>query len=252
MNHWKRFALLAFVMWRQSTALLAADAQVLFDTANGLLAQGKQIEAVRIYEQITATGQTSPALERNWAQASFQNGQPGPALYHLRRAERLAPRDANVGADLALLRSKLSSTPTGTDLSALGFLRLDEWAGLALAAVWIWFGLLIAAKLSARVRAAVSGFAFGSGVVALVLLAALVAATQRQFHEPDAIVLNADTPVRQSPLDEAKATFNLPAATELAVRDTKDGWLMVEEPASQRFGWLRRTQVVRVSGPERN
>ena len=37
MNHWKRFALLAFVMWRQSTALLAADAQVLFDTANGLL-----------------------------------------------------------------------------------------------------------------------------------------------------------------------------------------------------------------------
>ena len=157
-------------------------------------------------------------------------------------------------ADLTLLRSKLNSTLSGTDWSALGFLRLDEWAWLALASVWLWFALLFAAKLSARAREAVRGFAFGSGVVALGLVAALAAAAQRQFHEPDAIVLNADTPVRQSPLDEAKATFNLPAATELAVRDAKDGWLMVEEPGSQRFGWLRRTQVVRVSGPssERN
>lgn len=229
--------------------LRAAEAQALFDTANALLAQGKAVEAARLYEQIAATGPTSPALERNWAQAGFQNGQPGPALFHLRRAERLSPRDENVRADLVLLRSKLNTSPTGTDWSALGFLRLDEWAWLALAAVWIWFALLFAAKLGARARLAVRGFVFGSGVVALGLLAALFAAAQRQFHEPDAIVLNADTPLRQSPLDEAKVTLNLPAAAELAVRDAKDGWLMVEEPAAQRFGWVRRTHVVRVSGP---
>jgi hypothetical protein len=251
----RRFLLILCLAAGFADALRAADSQALFDSANALLAQGKAVEAARLYEQITATGLTSPALERNWAQASFQNGQPGAALFHLRRAERLSPRDENVRADLALLRSKLNFSPTGTDWSALGWLRLDEWAWLALAAVWIWFALLFAAKLSPRARNAVRGFAFGSGVVALGLVAALFAAAQRQFHEPDAIVLNADTPLRQSPLDEAKVTLNLPAATELAVRDAKDGWLMVEEPTAQRFGWVRRAQVVRVSGPaaaERN
>ena len=61
------------------------------------------------------------------------------------------------------------------------------------------------------------------------------------------MVLAADTPVRQSPLEEAKVSFAAPAAAELRVRDTKDGWLMVEDPASQRFGWLKQAQVARVS-----
>ncbi len=226
----------------------AADADAPFEAANRLLAQGKAVEASKAYEKIAAGGRTSPALERNWAQACYQSGRPGPALAHLRRAVRLDPRDADVRADLAVLRAKIGdSIGSADDASAvLRVLKLDEWAWLALAAVWTWCGMLCAGRVSPVARAALRGFTTGSGAVAIVLSAVLFAATKQRADEPDAVVLAPDTPVRQSPLDEAKATFAVPAAAELRVRDAKDGWLMVEEPATQRFGWLKQSDVLRV------
>lgn len=226
----------------------AADADVSFESANRLLAQGKAVEASKTYEQIASGGRTSPALERNWAQACYQSGRPGPALAHLRRATRIAPRDADVRADLAVLRAKIgNSLGSSDDASAvLRVLKLGEWAWLALAAVWIWCGMLCAGHVSPVARAALRGFTTGAGAVAIVLSALLFAATKQRAGEPDAVVLAPDTPVRQSPLDEAKAIFAVPAAAELRVRDTKDGWLMVEETATQRYGWLKQSEVVRI------
>lgn len=242
------FQLLWLTLSLAGRPLIAAEADTAFEAANRLLAQGKAAEAARAYATVApATGATSAALERNWAQACYQSQQPGLALLHLRRAERLAPRDESVRADLALLRSKLGTPAEATDdLHLLRALRLDEWAWLALIAVWLWFALLFAAKLSPRLRTAVSGFGIGTGLVALTLCGLLAAAYGEQAHTPDTIVLAGDTPVRQSPLDEAKVTFTVAAATELRVRDHKDGWLMVEDAAAQRFGWLKQTQVGRL------
>ena len=239
--------LLGLLLGLAGSRLLAADAEAAFDAANRLLAQGHAAEAARAYAAISPDGATSVALERNWAQACYQNQQPGLALLHLLRAERLAPRDESVRADLALLRSKLSAPAAPPeDLPFLRALRLDEWAWLALVAVWLWFALLFAARLSPRLRAALSGFTLGSGLVAMALGGLLAAAYAGQSRAPDAVVLAGDTPVRQSPLDEAKATFTVPAATELRVRDHKYGWLMVEDAGGQRFGWLRENQVGRI------
>lgn len=226
----------------------AADADAAFESANRLLALGKAGDASKAYEQIAAAGRTSPALERNWAQACYQSGRPGPALAHLRRATRLDPRDADVRADLAVLRTKIGNGLGSSDdaAAALRLLKLDEWAWLALGAVWIWFVMLGASRVSPVAHAALRGFTTGSGAVAIVLSALLFAAVKQRAGEPDAVVLAPDTPVRQSPLDEARATFAVPAAAELRVRDTKGGWLMVEETATQRFGWLKQSEVLRI------
>lgn len=226
----------------------AADATAAFDAANRLLAQGQAEAAVHAYEAVAPTGTSSVALERNWAQACYLSQHPGAALLHLRRAERLSPRDESVRADLELLRSRLGTVKAAAGGPAfLRGLRLDEWAGLTLSATWLWFTLLLAARLSPRGRSALKGFDVGAGVVALALGGLLVAAFTEQSRAPDAIVLAGDTPVHQSPLDEAKVTFTVPAATELRVRDSKDGWLLVEDPAAPRFGWLKQTQVGRVA-----
>ena len=224
---------------------LSENASAAFDAANRLLAQGHAQAAAQAYEAVLPAGTTSVALERNWAQACYQSQLPGVALLHLRRAERLDPRDESVRADLELLRTRLGGTRIA--MSELSFLRLDEWAWLALIATWFWFTLLFAARLSPRCRSAWHGFGFGAGLVALLLGGLLVAAFTEQAHAPDAIVLAGDTPVHQSPLEEAKVTFTLPAAAELRVRDTKDGWLLVEDPAAPRFGWLKLKQVGRVA-----
>ena len=221
------FQLFWLILALASRPLVAGDADAAFEAANRLLAQGKAAEAAHAYAAVApATGVTSPALERNWAQACYQSQQPGLALLHLRRAERLAPRDESVRADLTLLHTKLGAPAEATDdLHLLRTLRLDEWAWLALIAVWLWFAVLFAAKLSPRLRTATSGFGVGTGLVALILCGLLAAAYSEQAHAPDAVVLAADTPVRQSPLDEAKVTFTVAAATELRVRDHKGGWL---------------------------
>ena len=247
MNFRKLIPLLWLTLSLASRPLLAVDAGAAFEAANRLLAQGHAAEAARAYAAIAPDGATSAALERNWAQACYQSQQPGAALLHLRRAERLAPRDEAVRADLVLLRSKLGAPSEATDeLHFLRTLRLDEWAWLTLIAVWLWFALLFAAKLSPRLRTAVSGFGVGTGLAALALGGLLISAYREQASAPDAIVLASDTPVRQSPLDEAKVTFTVAAATELRVRDHKESWLMVEEAATQRFGWLKQEQVGRL------
>ncbi|HTH48114.1 MAG TPA: hypothetical protein VMB21_11415 [Candidatus Limnocylindria bacterium] len=241
------FRLLWLTLGLAGCPLVAADTDAAFEAANRLLAQGRAAEAARAYAAISPNGATSAALERNWAQACYQSQQPGPALFHLRRAEQLVPRDESVRADLVLLRRKLGiSADPAEELPFLRSLRLDEWAWLALIAVWLWFALLFAAKLSPRLRVAIRGFGVGTGLVALVLCGLLAGAYAEQSQAPDAVVLAGDTPVRQSPLEEAKATFTVPAATELRVRDHKDGWLMVEDAATQRFGWLKATQVGRL------
>jgi hypothetical protein len=79
--------------------------------------------------------------------------------------------------------------------------------------------------------------------VTLVLVALTVAALLEFRSRPDAIVLKADTVLRQSPIDEARPAFTAPMAAELKIRDSRPGWVMGEDPASGRFGWVPRQQL---------
>jgi len=57
---------------------------------------------------------------------------------------------------------------------------------------------------------------------------------------------NPQTPVRISPLDEAKAAFELPAGASLKTRTFREGWYLVEDPRTDRSGWVRANQLTRL------
>jgi tetratricopeptide (TPR) repeat protein len=79
---------------------IAAD----FSAANKLYAEGKFTASAAAYEKILQSDAVSPALWFNDGNAEFKSGHIGEAIVAYRRAELLAPRDADVRANLDFVR----------------------------------------------------------------------------------------------------------------------------------------------------
>lgn len=215
-----------------------------FDAANRLTAEGKFAAGAAAYDALATGGQTSPALEYNRAQARLKAGQIGSAWAHLRLAQRLAPRDSAIRLAVEQVAPRVPGGGSSSGAGRwLGWLTLNEWAVLALAGMWIWGGLLLTSRWvpgwSARARAAT----WITGGCALLASALLVLAAWSQRQGMDTIVLRPDTTVRVSPLDEARTAFSLAEGAEVRRGTIHGDWLMIEEPVSRRFGWVKQSDV---------
>src|SRR5688572_270653 len=100
-----------------------------FDAANALYEQGKFSEAAAGYEKILKDGAASPPIYFNLGNAHFKVGAVGRALVAYRQAEKVAPRDAEVRANLRFTRNQVQGPtlrPTWLQ-NTLGRLTLNEW-----------------------------------------------------------------------------------------------------------------------------
>lgn len=238
-GHWLLLA------WLTALAAGAASPTEHFNTGNTHLAKGQPAEALAAYGRI-APEVTSAALEFNRGLAHAQLGQLGQALGRLRRAERLAPRDREIGVALRQVRARVSgpaSVSSALD-QTLGRLTLNEWAGLAAVSGWAWFGLLFAARLRPALRQQVQGYVVSFGFIALGFALALGLAWWSRGQEASVIAKQANAAVRISPLDEAKVAFTANDGSEFRLTEQRDGWLRVEEPTSGRSGWLSAQSAV--------
>ena len=86
----------------------SAEVNVKFEQANRLYEQGKYGEAANAYESIVKSRGGSTALYFNLGNAYFKDGQLGRALFHYRMAERMAPRDPDIEANLRLTRERVA------------------------------------------------------------------------------------------------------------------------------------------------
>ncbi len=236
---WVRFLMAVGLFHR-----LAADPQADFDQANRALAQSKYSDAIEQYHRLLRQG-TSPALENNLGLAYYQSGQMGQAIAHFRRADRLAPRDAEIQANLRLARGKISKSG-GIEGGEGPTLTLNEWAFLPLGAVWLAGGFWGLSRLNPRAASVLHGYAWGAGLLALGLGGFVARAAILRYQEPDLVVVRPDAALRQSPFPEAKSIINLPEGIELHVEDVRSDWFLVRDLNSNRTGWLRQDMVERI------
>src|SRR5581483_12000400 len=82
----------------------AADSAMEFSTANKLYAEGKFAGAAGLYEKMIDDGARSANLWFNDGNAEFKAGNPGKAIVAYRKAALLAPRDAEIRANLDFVR----------------------------------------------------------------------------------------------------------------------------------------------------
>src|SRR5258706_14643648 len=87
--------------------LFAADVATDFSAANKLYAEGKFTAAAGAYEKILQKGASSPALLFNYANAEFKSGHLCQAIAADHQVAQLAPRDAEIRANLAFVRNQV-------------------------------------------------------------------------------------------------------------------------------------------------
>ncbi len=224
----------------------ADDPTAVFDRANALYEQGKFSEAAAAYEKILQAGRASSALYFNLGNALFKSGQLGRAIVNYRLAQRLAPRDPDIQANLQFARGSVVGAGLRKEARWARWLRLatlNEVTGITVCAVWVWLGFLTAGlrwpswKRSLRTYTT----AAGAGVGLLAMWLGVV--VYERSRSATAVVIARDAVVRYGPLEESQSAYTARDGLELAVLDEKNGWLQVADH-NKRLGWLEAKQLV--------
>lgn len=225
-------------------SLFASDAAIEFSHANQLYAEGKFSDAARAYESILNSGVVSQNLLFDYGNAEFKSGNLGRAVAAYRRAAMLAPRDADVRANLDFARNQVQG-PTWRQTwweNWLAGLSLNEWTALAAITFWLAFILFAAIQFRPVWKNALRAPARGFAVAAAFFCACLVAAATVHFSDSIAVVVLPDAVTRVGPFDDAQNVFAVHDGAELSVLDRRNGWVQVSD-GSGRTGWMKNSQV---------
>lgn len=215
-----------------------------FDAANKLYAEGKFAEAAGLYEKMLQSGAVSPALYFNCGNAEFKAGHPGRAIAAFRQAAQLAPRDAEIRANLDFVRNQVQ----GPTLRAsrwsdwLGALTLNEWSGWAAATVWLMFALLAVRQIRPALKTGLRGLTRAAVAAVAVCCACTGVDAALHFSRQSAVVVVPEASARSGPFDEAQSSFTVHDGAELSVLDRHGDWVQTTDGAG-RIGWLQRKQV---------
>ena len=234
-------ALLALIGY---TKTFAADMASDFSAANELYAKGKFADAATAYEKILQTSGQSAALLFNCGNAEFKAGHLGKAIAAYRQAEFLSPRDPELRATLAFVRSQVQggSQHEGHWQNWLGSLSLNEGAVLTAIFVWAMFALLAARqiwpalgpKLQTATRLCIVLVVFSGGVLAV--------QAANHFNSAIAVVTGPEATARSGPFEDGQAAFTAHDGAEMRVLDRHDDWVQVSDP-SGKIGWMNQKQV---------
>jgi tetratricopeptide (TPR) repeat protein len=222
----------------------AEDPTPAFDAANKLYEGGKFAEAAAAYQKLAQTSPGSAAVYFNLGNAFFKSGQIGRAIVAYHQAEKIAPRDPDIRANLQFARNQIQG-PTlvpGRWQRWLGKLTLNEWTMLASGVFWLWLLLLAGLQWRPALRPALRGSIVTLAVAAVLLCACLAAAWSENRPQHTAVVISQDASVHNGPFDESPTAFRLNDGAELRILDEKDNWLQVTADG-RRIGWLRRDKV---------
>ncbi len=238
---------MALVVCAATGGVHAMSPEALFFQGNTAYAAQDYRQAIAHYEAVLAQGVASANLFFNLGNAHFKSGNLGKAILNYERARRLAPRDADIAANLEFARSEARAPacphplweqilfPFAARLSPLMLQRstslLYALAVVAWSLAWIHLGWQRRWRIVAAVASLGSVFA-GSNVLWL------------EYGRPwtrEAVVVQ-PTPARFAPETEATEHFRLLAGASVSIREQRGEWSLVQRCDGRR-GWVPRGSV---------
>ena len=203
------------------------------------------VKALDLYRQVAQSVQ-NPVVYYDLGCAAFKAGSVGEAVWSFEKAHRLAPRDADVNANLEFARGRIkdSAPEEESDLltrivwGPLERVSMNELA-TALSIVW-WLAMAsLLAMMLARDPARRASLRLPIGVFfGLVVILAIPFALKYHAEEmtQHAVVLAREVPVLSGPATDEIKRFVLHEGTKVRVMGRWDKWIHVALPNGEN-GW---------------
>jgi hypothetical protein len=200
--------------------------------------------ACRTHAATTEEKGYSASALYNSANAYARAGKPGLAVLNYERANLLAPDDPDVDANLRFVRESahVAAEPRRwiDPLVTVARPAVVAWLGVA-GVVMIGAALLAGLRTPRRRRTRRAAMAVGAALVAFTVSNGLV--LWPKLHE--AVILNAATPARASPVPMGDPLFVLPEAETVRITAEHDDFVLVRTRAG-RAGWVSRANLAPV------
>jgi hypothetical protein len=243
-------AVVALVAWMPAPGLAQDAAERAFDLGIRLYEEGDFAGAAEAFDQVLESGVEDATVHYNLGNASFKAGRLGAAVYHYRRAHALAPRDADIAANLEYARFLALDRIEGarTDRPVDGWLdRItpDEAAMLPMA-LWILAGAAGCAwQLFRPGRGPFRSATLALAAAWVVTLAGAGWVSHRASRQDEGVVLAREATVRNGPGTSFETAFVLHEGAEVVVEGERGEWIEVSLPGDLR-GWIDEGSIARL------
>jgi hypothetical protein len=233
-------------------ALARADvSDTRLDEANRAFQDGRDDEAVVLFQQLISDRGYSAPLCFDLANAELKAGHLGPALLNYERARYLAPGDADINHNLQLARKQAGLDPDPYRWWQIVLRSIDwtVWLGIILGALALLFlavlGTAFADALGRTLRVApVALRRFFKGVIFITipvtLFFAFVELSAYGFNARiEGVIVAKQAPLRLSPFDSADQTGTLPEGELVTVEQRHNDYFWVDQ-RSKQSGWVQQ------------
>jgi tetratricopeptide (TPR) repeat protein len=232
------------------TSAAAMDPEQYFEQGNTYFEAKQYDSAIIAYQQITDLGLASAPVYFNLGNAYFRNGDLGHAILNYLRAQRLAPADEDIAANLDFAQRFTSVQMEGVELNPVSSLfesivapyRLDTLA-------WVssFFFILTVLFLIMRYGFVVHGSIFRVGItVSIVLLvSASILTTVKYRHDyltQWAVIVAEECVVRTGPSDLSDKELDAAPGLQIQIlAESGDYYNVLFE--NKRRGWIKKSLV---------
>ena len=250
------FIALALMLPAASVALAQSpDAPRAMGGGNSSYEDGNFAQAALAYQQLVDQGHREAVLFYNLGNAHYKNGEIGRAVLNYLRAERMAPRDPDIQANLEIARGQTVDVldeeegPGAAIVPTALRLSNDELSVVALA-LWSLTALSLALRRllrTGKVRRAARYVAFIAGILMLVSVAAL--GVRLLDGSDDAVIVADSVDVLSRPGAQYDTEFKLHAGAEARLVEERRTWAKVALGDDEFQGWVPAAHVERVTLP---
>jgi tetratricopeptide (TPR) repeat protein len=231
---------------------LNAQNNAAFEKGNALYNDGKFAEAIDDYKSILETGNHSPALYFNLANAHYKLNNIAPSIYYYEKALQLAPNDKDIKNNLAFAKNMtidaIDTIPEGGLKKLLNkvtnAMHFDGWATLAVVSVVccvVLFLMYYFAYSSVKKRLSFIGSSVFLGIMFISLLLAFNKYDMVKNDKP-AIVFSKESQVKSEPNDRSEESFRLHEGTKVQILDTVDNWKKIKL-SDGKTGWIESEDI---------
>lgn len=222
-----------------------------FSAINSLYEKGDYRGAIAAYDSLACRYNIQcMSLFYNLANAYYRTNRLGEAILYYRKAQKFAPRDRDVAANLRIAQAKAGlvlrarrAPPARTiGRRLMKLFSLFEGVAASLTFRWLLIIVVILAVFFSRKRRYLVRITVLLAILLYLSLGATIykAYVQKSFRQ--AVVLDEQSPVKASPVENSPTTRILKEGTTVRLEHNRNGWckIVLEDG---KVGWVRASDI---------